>query len=179
MTGAGAAIERLRAAVRAEAAPLAGALGADHADAPAGPAQHAASGPRSAVHRDELELAVEAVHEGYRLHYAQPRALQVDDDDLALLAGDRLYALGLARLAALGDLPSIAELADVISLAAQAHAEQDTDLAAAAWDLGGAVVGWGATPETVGAKVRARSGEPDAAGAMREAARTLAGDLAP
>jgi len=39
-----------------------------------------------------------------------------------LLAGDHLYALGLARLAALGDLDAVAELADVISLSAQAHA---------------------------------------------------------
>jgi hypothetical protein len=36
------------------------------------------------------------------------------------MAGDRLYALGLARLAELGDLQAVGELADVISLAAQA-----------------------------------------------------------
>ena len=180
MSGVAAAIERLRAVVREEGGPLAGAVADGVADASPGPAQRAASGPRSAAHRDELELAVEAVHEGYRLHYGRPRALHVvDDDDLALLAGDRLYALGLARLAALGDLPSIAELADVISLTAQAHADQDEDLARAAWELGGAVVGWGATPESVGAKVRGRSGAPGAARAMRDAARTLAGDLAP
>ena len=38
------------------------------------------------------------------------------DPDLALLAGDRLYALGLERLVALGDLEAVRELADVIAL---------------------------------------------------------------
>jgi fructose-1,6-bisphosphatase I len=38
------------------------------------------------------------------------------DEDLRLLAGDALYALGLARLAEAGDLDAVAELADVIAL---------------------------------------------------------------
>ena len=45
------------------------------------------------------------------------------DDDLRLLAGDALYALGLARLAEAGDLEAVAELSDLISLTAQAQAE--------------------------------------------------------
>ena len=45
------------------------------------------------------------------------------DDDLRLLAGDALYALGLTRLAETGDLEAVAELADLISLCAQAQAE--------------------------------------------------------
>ena len=65
---------------------------------------------------------LEAVHEGYQLHYGEPRAFTGMDPDLRLLAGDALYALGLARLAELGDLPAIAELADLISSCAQAHA---------------------------------------------------------
>ena len=60
--------------------------------------------------------------EGYRLHYDEPLVVHTPDVDLALLLGDQLYALGLSRLAALGDLDAVAELADVISLAAQAHA---------------------------------------------------------
>ena len=44
------------------------------------------------------------------------------DADLALLAGDYLYARGLERLAALGDLEAIRELSDLISLSAQLHA---------------------------------------------------------
>jgi hypothetical protein len=186
------ALARLRAAVREEGGLLAATVpdGPDDGGLPAatapdgpddgapGPARLAAAGPRSAAHRDEAALAVEAVLEGYRLHYGGARALRVEDPDLALLAGDRLYALGLARLAALGDLPAIAELADVIGLGAQAHAAGDPDLAEAAWTLGAAAVGWGASPETVGAKARARAGEPGAAEALRDAARALAGPLA-
>ena len=51
-----------------------------------------------------------------------------------MLAGDRLYALGLERLAAIGDLEAVAELADVIALCAQAHAEGDPARAEAVWD---------------------------------------------
>ena len=49
---------------------------------------------------------------------------RVEDPDLALLLGDQLYALGLSRLAELGDLEAVAELADVISLLAQARASR-------------------------------------------------------
>ena len=58
---------------------------------------------------------VEAVYEGYLLHYGEPRAFAGMDDDLRLLAGDALYALGLERLAQAGDLEAVAELADLIS----------------------------------------------------------------
>ena len=37
---------------------------------------------------------LEAVREGYLLHYGAPRLPSDDDPDLALLMGDRLYALG-------------------------------------------------------------------------------------
>ena len=67
--------------------------------------------------------------------------LRPDDPDLALLAGDRLYALGLARLAELGDLEAVDVLAGVISRAAQAHAEGDPDAARAAWEAGARAVG--------------------------------------
>ena len=65
------------------------------------------------------------------------------DPDLSLLAGDRLYALGPARLAELGDLEAVGELADAIGLAAQAHAEGDPERAAAVWEAGARVVGEG------------------------------------
>jgi hypothetical protein len=45
------------------------------------------------------------------------------DDDLRLLAGDELYALGLSRLAEKGDLEAVAELAELISLCAWARSE--------------------------------------------------------
>ena len=66
---------------------------------------------------------LEAVYEGYLLHYGEPRAFRGMDADLRLLAGDALYALGLSRLAENGDLEAVAELSDLISLTAQAQAE--------------------------------------------------------
>jgi len=61
---------------------------------------------------ERLKLVVEAIREGYLQHYASGRVVRPDDPDLALLAGDRLYALGLERLAAIGDLDAVAELAE-------------------------------------------------------------------
>ncbi|HEX8648856.1 MAG TPA: hypothetical protein VF715_18305 [Thermoleophilaceae bacterium] len=66
---------------------------------------------------------LEAVREGYLMHYAEPRVLAEADDDLALLGGDAMYALGLARLADGGDLDAVAVLADLISACAQAESE--------------------------------------------------------
>ena len=81
----------------------------------------AAAGPRAAEAPAEYSLLVESVREGYLLHYGEPRVVVGADADLALLAGDYLYALGLERLAALGDLEAIRELSDLISLSAQLH----------------------------------------------------------
>jgi len=73
----------------------------------------------------EYALVVEAVREGYLLHYEQPRLLVGHDSDLALLAGDYLYALGLDRLAALGDTRAVAILSDLISECARRQADGD------------------------------------------------------
>lgn len=145
-----AGLESLRAELRAEGGLLAATVGDELVPADGRPdhAAIAAAGPRVAAYRDEVELALAAVREGYELHYGVPRALRVDDPDLALLAGDRLYALGLARLAAAGDLAAIAELADIISRSAQGHAEGDPALADRAWDAGVAAIGGGSgTPD--------------------------------
>jgi hypothetical protein len=167
---------RLAEALRAQGGLLAGALdGAAPAAPPGDPGLGAlaAAGPRAAGHRADLAFVVEAVREGYLLHYGAGRLLRDDDRDLMLLAGDHLYALGLARLAALGDLDAVAELADVISLSAQAHAEGRPDLAEAAWAGGAAAVGWGADDALRAAKAAARAGDPGAAEALRAAARRL------
>jgi hypothetical protein len=112
----------------------------------------AAAGTRAAGREAAYALLVEAIREGYLLHYASGRVVRPDDPDLSLLAGDRLYALGLARLAELGDLEAVGELADVISLAAQAHAEGDPDRATAVWEAGAKVVGEGPPPDHERAK---------------------------
>jgi hypothetical protein len=146
----------LMAAAVAEAAPLDGELGAV-----------ASAGPRAAGHEEEYALLVEAIFEGYLLHYAGGRVVQPDEPDLALLAGDRLFALGIARLAELGDLEAVTELADVISLSAQAHAERDPARAQAVWEAGARAIAHGGGPELEHAKAAARAGAPDAAGALR------------
>lgn len=79
-------------------------------------------------------FTVEAVREGFELHYGSPRAFQGMDEDLRLLAGDALYALGLARLAERGDVAAVAELSDLISTCARAEAEGRRDLSESAWD---------------------------------------------
>ena len=113
------ALTRLAAELRAEGGLLAGALtGATEGDERLGAL--AADGPRAASAPDEYALLVEAIREGSLLHYGTGRVLEPADPDLALLGGDRLYAIGLHRLAALGDVEAVAELADVISLVAQA-----------------------------------------------------------
>jgi hypothetical protein len=89
-------------------------------------------------------FVLEAVYEGYLLHYGESRLFDGMDPDLRLLAGDALYALGLARLAESGDLPAVAELSDLISRSAQAHAEGRGGEAEALWDASAGVLGSGA-----------------------------------
>jgi hypothetical protein len=143
-----------------------------------GPAQLAASGPRAARHAAEYELLLEAIYEGYLLHYGAPRLLHPPEADLGLLAGDQLYALGLARLVALGDLPAVAELADVITLTALAHGAGRDDLARATWSAGARAVGWGPSERHRLAKALARAGEPAALEAMSAAAELDLGSTA-
>ena len=163
------ALERLAAALRSDGGLIAGAVtDGISVDGTLGAA--AAAGPRAAGHEQDYELLVEAIVEGYLQHYGTGRVVRPEDPDLALLAGDRLYALGLARLAELGDLDAVAQLADVISLAAQAHAEGDAERAEAIWAAGAAAVGHGSGPDLEAAKAAARAGDADAAQALRAAA---------
>jgi hypothetical protein len=89
----------------------------------------------------ERLFVLEAVYEGYLMHYGEPRAFAGMEPDLSLLGGDTLYALGLERLAAAGDLPAVAELADLISLSAMAHAEGDAELADSLWEASARALG--------------------------------------
>ncbi len=127
----------------------------------------AASGPRAAEAPDEYTVLVEAIREGYLLHYETPRVIEGADGDLRLLAGDYLYALGLEKLAARGDLDAVRELADLISLSAQVHAENGDGaggrLAGALWLAATVAVGAGSTPVHERAKEALRRAEPDAA----------------
>jgi hypothetical protein len=141
-------------------------VGDDGADAGAGAPQLAAGGPRARGNERDYELLLEMILEGSLLHYGAPRLVRCADPDLALLLGDQLYALGLARLAELGDIEAVAELADLISLLAQAQAASDHGLADAVWQSGAVAIGWGTTAAHVAAKGLARAGDPGAARAL-------------
>jgi hypothetical protein len=101
----------------------------------------AAAGPRAAPAPGEYALVVESVREGYLLHYGEPRLLAGHDSDLALLAGDYLYALGIERLAALGDGEAVAVLAELIGRCAQLHAEGRETEVSALWRASALAVG--------------------------------------
>jgi hypothetical protein len=100
---------------------------AEHAVAAPGPGRFASVTNRT------RGFVLEAVREGYELHYGTPRAFEDLDDDLRLLGGDALYALGLSRLAEVGDLQAVAELADLISACARAQAAGEPVTAERAW----------------------------------------------
>jgi hypothetical protein len=134
----------------------------------------AAAGPRAAEAPETYTLLFEAIREGYLVHYGEPRLLDGTDPDLLLLAGDYLYALGLERLAARGDLESVRELGDLISLCAQLHARGSGDAVAPLWLASAAAVGCGGSPGHEGAKEAVRAGDPAAASLLAADARDCA-----
>jgi hypothetical protein len=173
---------RLRALVSAEGGLLAQHLAAVKAsangDAERGepqfsPSAALANAPRTGANHAEYELLVEAIYEGYLLHYGNPRVLVGAEADLSLLVGDRLYALGLARLVALGDTLAVAELADTITLCALAHGAGDAQLAQAVWAAGTRAVGWGTSESHRRAKELVLAGAPGAVDAMRVSAAAM------
>jgi hypothetical protein len=120
----------------------------------------AAAGPHAAQDPAGYALVLESVREGYLLHYGEPRLLAGHDADLALLAGDYLYALGIERLAAFGDPAAVAELADLISLSAQLHAEGRADAAPELWRAAAIAVGNGGSAAHQAAKLTLRQSTP-------------------
>src|SRR5205085_5403124 len=134
----------------------------------------AAAGPRAAMAPDQYALVVEAIREGYELHYGSPRILAGQDDDLALLAGDYLYALGLERLAAMRDAHAVAELSDLISLCAACHAAGSEAAVPALWLAAAIAVGCGGDEGHEAAKGMARTGSSGAVEALLDWARRKA-----
>jgi hypothetical protein len=77
----------------------------------------------SALAPDRFALGLETIYEGYLVHYGRPRLFGPPDADTALLLGDYLYAHGLVRIADLGDVEAVRELAELISFCAHLRAE--------------------------------------------------------
>ena len=68
-------------------------------------------------------IGMETIYEGYLCHHGRPRLFAPDDDELALLLGDYLYAHGLVRIAATGSVGAVTELAELISICSRLRAE--------------------------------------------------------
>jgi len=77
----------------------------------------------SALADQRYALGLETIYEGYLVHYGTSRLFDPQDPDVAVLLGDYLYAHGLVRIAELGDVEVIGELAELISRCAYLRAE--------------------------------------------------------
>jgi hypothetical protein len=73
---------------------------------------------------ERFALGLETIYEGYLVHYGRPRLFEPADGETALLLGDYLYAHGLVRIAATGELDAVVALAELISTCAHLRAEQ-------------------------------------------------------
>jgi hypothetical protein len=160
-------MNQLREIVAAEGEAIAPALAPTPGDQVLGRLVAAA---RGGADGDEYALIVESVLEGYLLHYGRSRLLDTADEDLRLLAGDYMYALGLSRLAQLGDLPAIRALADLITLSARQHAGAlpDGDRLAALWVVTALAVGGGRWAGYEAAVEQAREGAATAGALQAE-----------
>lgn len=117
-------------------------------------------------------LGVETIYEGYLLHYGRPRLFAPPDGDVALLLGDALLAHGLVRIAATGSLPAVGDLAELLSLCAQARAD-GLDGDGAAWAATSALLGRGGLDAARAALREERDAAP-----LERLARLAVGDVA-
>jgi hypothetical protein len=77
----------------------------------------------SPLGEERYALGLETIYEGYLVHYGRPRLFAPADADTSLLLGDYLYAHGLVRIAEVGAVEAVADLAELISLCAQLRAD--------------------------------------------------------
>ena len=96
----------------------------------------------SPLAEERFALGLETIYEGYAVHYGRPRLYEAQDGDAALVLGDYLYAQGLARIAAVGEVEAVADLAELISLCAQARGDSRPG-DGAAWAATAALLGRG------------------------------------
>jgi hypothetical protein len=127
----------------------------------------------SPLAEERFALGLETIYEGYLVHYGTARLFEPADQDTALLLGDYLYAHGLVRIAACGDVKAVADLSELISLSSQLRAE-GAEGDGALWAATASLLGAGALLDGPRAAVRLHS---DAA-PLEAAARAAAGDSA-
>jgi hypothetical protein len=92
---------------------------------------------------DRYLLGVEMIREAYLLHYGTSRLFRQDDADLALLAGDYLYAAGLVEICRTRDLHAVAALAELISRCAARRGDDASESDDTLWDHAVASLGNG------------------------------------
>jgi hypothetical protein len=113
----------------------------------------------SPLTKQRYALGLETIYEGYLVHYGSPRLFQPEDGDASLVLGDYLYAQGLARIASLGDVAAVSDLAELISLCAQARGDgRPGD--GEAWAATAALLGQDALGEARTALSRSGDAEP-------------------
>ena len=125
----------------------------------------------SPLAEERFALGLETIYEGYLVHYGTPRLFAPVDADTALLLGDYLYAHGLVRIAAAGDVHAVSDLSELISLSSQLRAE-DAEGDGALWAATATLLGAGPRLDEPRVALRLH-GDPRALDAV---ARTAAGD---
>jgi hypothetical protein len=172
-------LERLRELLAREGEAIAPVLTSPGGEEVIAPLVRAAAAAREDA--EELALVLESILEGYLLHYGRPRLVATDDEDLKLLAGDHMYAVGLARLSRLGDLDAVRALADLITLCARVHADAGVNgdapdgRPAALWLLSALAVGGGPWEGYERSLEAVRAGRAEAADLRSEARQRAAG----
>jgi hypothetical protein len=71
---------------------------------------------------ERFAVGLETIYEGYLVHHGRPRLFDPPEAS-ALLLGDYLYAHGLVRIAELGEVEAVQELAELISVCSHLRAE--------------------------------------------------------
>ena len=117
-------------------------------------------------------LGVETIYEGYLLHYGRARIFAPRDGDVTLLLGDALLAHGLVRIAETGSIAAVGDVAELLSLCAQARAD-GLDGDGPAWAATSALLARGGLDEARAALRDARDPAP-----LERLARQAAGDAA-